>query len=36
MKSSEEYLQNLKQWLQDTADSPLEEMSDFFTNRLHD
>ncbi len=26
MKSSEEYLQNLKQWLQDTADSPLEEM----------
>ena len=28
MKSSEEYLQNLKQWLQDTADSPLEEMSE--------
>ena len=36
MKSSEEYLQSLKHWLQDTADSPLEEMSDFFTNRLHD
>ena len=36
MKSFEEYMQNLKQWLQDTADSPLEEMSDFFTKRLHD
>lgn len=36
MQSSEEYLLGLKQWLQDTADSPLEEMSDFFTRRLHD
>ena len=36
MKTSEEYLQNLKQWLRDTADSPLEEMSDFFTKRLQD
>lgn len=36
MQSFEEYLQNLKQWLRDTADSPLEEMSDFFTKRLHD
>lgn len=36
MQSSEEYIWNLKQWLQDTADSPLEEMSDFFTKRLHD
>ncbi len=36
MQSFEEYMQNLKQWLQDTADSPLEEMSDFFTKRLHD
>lgn len=36
MQSSEEYMQGLKQWLRDTADSPLEEMSDFFTKRLHD
>lgn len=36
MQSSEEYMQNLKQWLKDTADSPLEEMSDFFTKRLYD
>ncbi len=36
MKSSKEYMQNLKLWLQDTADVPLEEMSDFFTNRLQD
>ena len=35
MQSSEEYMQSLKHWLQDTADSPLEEMSDFFTKRLH-
>ncbi len=34
MQSSEEYMQNLKQWLQDTADSQLEEMSDFFAKRL--
>lgn len=36
MQSTEEYLQGLKQWLHDTADAPLEEMSDFFTRRLHD
>lgn len=36
MNSSVEYLQHLKQWLRDTEDSPLEEMSDFFTKRLHD
>ncbi|MBD5485305.1 MAG: class I SAM-dependent methyltransferase [Lachnospiraceae bacterium] len=36
MRSTEEYMQNLKQWLRDTADSPLEEMSDFFSKRLHD
>lgn len=36
MKSYEKYLQDLKQWLQDTSDSPLEEMSDFFTKRLDD
>lgn len=34
MKSHEKYLQDLKQWLHDTSDSPLEEMSDFFTKRL--
>ncbi len=34
MKSQEKYLQDLKQWLHDTSDSPLEEMSDFFTKRL--
>lgn len=36
MKSTEEYLQELKKWLEDTADSPLEEMADFFIKRLHD
>ncbi len=36
MKSTEKYLQDLKQWLQDTSDTPLEEMSDFFTKRLGD
>lgn len=36
MKSTEEYLQELKKWLEDTADFPLEEMADFFTKRLHD
>ena len=35
MQSFEEYMKNLKQWLQDTADSQLEEMSDFFTKKLH-
>ncbi len=34
MESQEKYLQDLKKWLHDTADSPLEEMSDFFTKRL--
>lgn len=36
MESQEKYLQDLKQWLHDTAESPLEEMSDFFTKRLDD
>lgn len=36
MKSTEEYMKGLKQWLRDTSDSPLEEMSDFFTRRLDD
>ena len=36
MGSSKEYMQNLKQWLRDTADTPLEEMSDFFMKRLDD
>ncbi len=34
MKTQKEYLQGLKQWLYDTADVPLEEMSSFFANRL--
>jgi len=34
MKSQEKYLQDLKQWLHDTSDSPLEDMSDFFSKRL--
>lgn len=36
MESTSEYLQGLKQWLQDTSDLPLEEMSDFFVKRLDD
>lgn len=36
MKSRETYMRDLKQWLQDTSDFPLEEMSDFFTKRLDD
>lgn len=36
MQLTEEYIRNLKQWLMDTKDSPLEEMSDFFANRLND
>lgn len=36
MQSTEEYLQDLRKWLADTADAPLEEMADFFTKRLHD
>lgn len=34
MKSKVKYLQDLKQWLHDTSDSQLEEMSDFFSKRL--
>lgn len=36
MKTNEEYMQGLRQWLRDTSDSPLEEMSAFFTKRLDD
>lgn len=36
MKSTEEYMRGLKQWLSDTSDAPMEEMSDFFTRRLED
>lgn len=36
MESTAEYLQGLKQWLQDTADSPPEEMGEFFAKRLDD
>ncbi len=36
MKSVEKYMQGLNKWLEDTADVPLEEMSDFFTKRLDD
>ncbi len=34
VRKQEEYLQELKQWLRDTEDVPLEEMSDFFVKRL--
>lgn len=34
MRLNEKYMQDLKQWLHDTSDSPLEEMSEFFTKRL--
>lgn len=34
MRSTQEYLRDLKKWLRDTSDSPLEEMSDFFAGRL--
>lgn len=30
MNSTEKYMKDLRQWLQETADCPLEEMSDFF------
>lgn len=36
MESTQKYMQDLKQWLTDTADTPLEEMADFFSKRLHD
>lgn len=34
MKSQEQYLTELKQWLADTAEDPLEEMAGFFSSRL--
>ncbi|MDE5587820.1 MAG: class I SAM-dependent methyltransferase [Acetatifactor sp.] len=34
MESTEKYMQGLKQWLSDTSDAPLEEMSAFFSKRL--
>lgn len=34
MKPRETYMKELKKWLEDTSDSPLEEMSEFFTKRL--
>ena len=34
MEPHGKYMQELKQWLQDTSDTPLEEMADFFTERL--
>lgn len=34
MESTEKYMQDLRQWLSDTSDVPLEEMSDFFSKRL--
>lgn len=34
MKSRETYLKGLRKWLEDTSDVPLEEMSEFFTERL--
>lgn len=36
MESTQKYMQDLKQWLTDTADTPLEEMADFFSKRLQD
>ena len=36
MSSHEKYMQDLRQWLHDTSDTPLEEMSAFFTKRLDD
>ncbi len=34
METKEKHMQDLRQWLQDTCDAPLEEMSEFFTKRL--
>lgn len=34
MESTEKYMQGLKKWLSDTSDTPLEEMSAFFSKRL--
>lgn len=36
MAKTDNYLEDLKKWLQDTSDTPPEEMSDFFTKRLGD
>lgn len=36
MSSHKKYMQELRQWLHDTSDAPLEEMSAFFTKRLDD
>ncbi len=36
MTSTDKYLAELKQWLADTADEPLEDMAAFFTKRLSD
>lgn len=36
MKSKATYMKRLKEWLQSTSESPLEEMNDFFTKRLDD
>lgn len=36
METIEQYMQGLRQWLSDTADSQLEEMTDFFGKRLGD
>ena len=36
MEQKEQYMRDLKQWLSDTSDSPLEEMADFFKKRLDD
>ena len=36
MESTEQYMHDLKQWLSDTEDLPLEEMGEFFTKRLAD
>lgn len=36
MKSKETYMKKLKEWLQNTSESPLEEMNEFFTKRLDD
>lgn len=34
MKEKETYMKELRKWLEDTSDSPLEEMAEFFTRRL--
>ncbi len=36
MKSKETYMKKLKEWLQNTLESPLEGMNEFFTKRLDD